>query len=145
MYRKNSFKKLGWVESHAIFCYMLVCSAYITWLKQFKLWQVTTEVNNIMVVGARTQCALLYSICDLKIALINMQHSLIWKLMLYKFKLGYNAIEATKNICKNLKNQARLGWPKSMASKAQIQITEIYPAIVPLREYQVSLVSHSPV
>ena len=34
---------------------------------------------------------------DLKSAQMNMQHSLIWEL--YKFKLGYDAMEATKNNC----------------------------------------------
>ena len=30
---------------------------------------------------------------------MNMQHSLIWEFMLYKFKLGHNAMKAAKNIC----------------------------------------------
>ena len=37
--------------------------------------------------------------CDLKAAQMNMQQSLIWELMLFKFELGHNAKEATKNIC----------------------------------------------
>ena len=37
--------------------------------------------------------------CDLKAAQMNVQHGLIWEFMLYKFELGHNAMEATKNIC----------------------------------------------
>ena len=50
-----------------------------------------------MVVGEQlTYCTLQ---CDLKDAQMNMQHNQIWELMLYKFKLGRNTMEATKNIC----------------------------------------------
>ena len=42
-------------------------------------------VVNIVVVGALICCALLYSVCDVKSAQINMQGSLIRKLMLYEF------------------------------------------------------------
>ena len=30
---------------------------------------------------------------------MNMQCSLIWEIMLYKFELGHNTVKATKNIC----------------------------------------------
>ena len=78
--------------------------------------------------------------------------------------MDHNAVEATKNICcakgedavdhrtiteqwfkkfhsgcKNLKNQARLGRPKTVDFKAVLQ------AIETNREYQASLASHSPV
>ena len=43
----------------------------------------------IVVVGVLTYCALLHSVDDLKAALINVQHSLIWGLMLYMFKVDY--------------------------------------------------------
>ena len=56
-------------------------------------------VGSIVVVGTLTCCALLHSLCDLKEAQMNIQHSLIQELMLYVFKLGDNVIEATKNIC----------------------------------------------
>ena len=39
------------------------------------------------------------SICDLKAVQVNIQCSLIWELMLYKFELNHNTAEATKNIC----------------------------------------------
>ena len=38
-------------------------------------------------------------LCDLKAAQMNMQHSLIQKLMLNEFELGHYAFEAIKNIC----------------------------------------------
>ena len=52
-----------------------------------------------MVVGVLTCCALLYFVCDLKAVQLNVQLSLIQEFMLYEFKLGHNAAEATKNIC----------------------------------------------
>ena len=72
-----------------------------------------------------------------------MQHSLIQKIMLYKFKMGHIATETTKNFCcvkgkgdqstvirwfkkfcsgcKNLNNQTRSGWLKTLDSKAVLQ------------------------
>ena len=55
-------------------------------------------VGSIMVVCVPT-CAFLYPIGDLKPAQMNVQYNLIWELRLYKFELGHNATEATKNIC----------------------------------------------
>ena len=52
-----------------------------------------------MAVGVLTCSALLHSICDLKTAQTDRQCSLIQKLRLYKSELGYNTMEATKNIC----------------------------------------------
>ena len=81
-----------------------------------------------------------------------MQHCLIWELMLYKFNLGHNTMEATKNIfcgkgedafdrctvttwfkkfClgfKTLNYQARAGRPKTVESKAMLQVVEANPA-----------------
>ena len=95
-----------------------------------------------MVVGALTHCALLHIMCDLKAVQIDGQHCLIWEHMLNEFELGYNAVEATKNIycvknegafdystvtrwfkkfclsCKNFDNQAKSGRPKTVASEA---------------------------
>ena len=48
-----------------------------------------------MLVGVLTR-VLLHPVYDLKAAQMNVQHSLICKLMLYKFILGYDAAEATK-------------------------------------------------
>ena len=52
-----------------------------------------------MVVSGLTQCALFHFMCDLKVAQMNIQYSLIPLIILYKFKLGQNAVEANKNIC----------------------------------------------
>ena len=83
--------------------------------------------------------------CDLKVAQINIQHSLIWELRLYNFELVHNTVEATKNICcvvdegavdhstvtrwwkefclgyKNLHYQAKSGRPKTVDSEAVLQ------------------------
>ena len=126
-----------------VFWYMLVCSVYIMWLKQFKLWNVPAVGGNIVVVGALTCCALLYCMCDLKTVQLNLQCSLIWELMLYDFKLPHDVAEATKNICcakgqgdhsavtrrfekfcsscKNLDDQAGSGRFKAMDFKVVLQ------------------------
>ena len=85
-------------SSFVIFWYVLVCDAYITWSKQFKLWEVPFVVGSIVIVGALTCCALLHSLCDLKDMQMNVQYSIIWEIMLYEFKLCHKAAEATKNI-----------------------------------------------
>ena len=54
-------KILGWVKSFVIFWYMLVCF-YIIWSKLFNPCKVPVVVGSIMIVGARTQCALLHFI-----------------------------------------------------------------------------------
>ena len=103
--------------------------------------------GSIVIVGVLTH-VWLHSVYDLKTAQMNMQYSLIWKFMLYKFKLGHNILEATKNICcakdegtvdcdtvirlfkkfrmdwKNLDNKARLGRPKTIDWEAMLQIIE---------------------
>ena len=66
--------------------------------KELKPLKVLIMVDSIVVVGALTRCALRHSVWDLKAAQINMQGSLIWEFMLYKFRLGHNVAEATKNI-----------------------------------------------
>ena len=101
-----------------------------------------------LVVVALTHCALLHFVCDVEAAQMNDQHSLIWKIVLYNFELGYNAAEVTKDICfaknegkvdrstvtrwfkkfhlgcKNLDNQAQLGRPKTIDSGAILQAIE---------------------
>ena len=93
-----------------------------------------------------THCGWLYyvpwfTLCNLKAAPMNMQHSLIWILMLYEFDLGCNSAEVTKRICdakgegaidlstvtrwfkkfhsdcKNFDNQTRSGMLTSLDSK----------------------------
>ena len=106
-------------------------------------------VNRIMVVGALTHCTLLHFMCNLKSSQMNVQYSLIQELRLYKFELGHNTTESTKNICcakdegaidhsavtrwfkkfylgfKNLNNQTRPGRPKSIDSEVVLQAIEI--------------------
>ena len=38
-------------------------------------------------------------VCDLKVALRNVQNRPIWEFMIYKFELGHNAVEATNILC----------------------------------------------
>ena len=52
-----------------------------------------------VVVGALTLCALIHLMCDLKVAQMNIQNSLIQEFILYKFELGHKTVEETKNIC----------------------------------------------
>ena len=56
---------LGWVKSLVIFCYVAVCSAYLTWPKQFKPWEVTSDIGSIVIVGALIHSALFHPMCDL--------------------------------------------------------------------------------
>ena len=115
-------------------------------------------VGIIVVVDAQTHCALLHSVCDLKAAQMSVQHSQNHEFILYKFELGHNIMEATKNICcmkgegaidhrtvtkwlrkfylgcKKLDNQARSDMCKIVDSKAMFQA---------LRVYQVSLAYYS--
>ena len=88
---------------------------------------------------------MLHSVCDLKPVQMNVQYHLIWELMLYEFELGYNVVQAIKNICcvkgegavdhntvtnwlrnfaccKNLDYQARSGRPKTADLKAMLQV-----------------------
>ena len=53
-------------------------------------------VGSIVVLGALTCCALVHSMCDLKTTQENVQYELIWN---FEFEYGYNATEATKNLC----------------------------------------------
>ena len=55
-------------------------------------------VNSITVISVLTCYALLHSMWDLKAQQMNIQQSLIWDLILYKFELNHNAIEETKKI-----------------------------------------------
>ena len=58
--------------------------------------EVSVVGGSIMVVGVLACHALLHFVCDLKLAQMNMQHSLIWELMFYKFKQRHNAMETTR-------------------------------------------------
>ena len=80
---------------------------------------------------------------------MNVQGSLIQEIMLYKFELGCNALEATKNLCcvkcestvdditvtrwlkkfcldfKNLSDQLRSSRPKTVDSESVFQAIEV--------------------
>ena len=91
---------------------------------------------------------------------MNVQYSVIWELILYKFKLGYKATkiiccakdESTvdhntvtrglkKLCCKSLDSQDKSGRLKAMNSEAMGQAIEANPAII--TEYQVSSTTQS--
>ena len=55
--------------------------------------------GNIVIVGTLTRCKLLHFTSDLKATLMNVHCYLIWKLLLYEFKLVHKATEVNKNIC----------------------------------------------
>ena len=55
-------------------------------------------ISSIVIVGALIP-ALLYSMGNLKAIQMDIQCSLIWEVMFFDFKLGYNDVVATKNIC----------------------------------------------
>ena len=55
--------------------------------------------GSIIVIGMLIHYTLLHSVCDLKVAQMNVQCSLIWELMFCQFEQGQNTIEVTKNIC----------------------------------------------
>ena len=66
------------VKSFAmLWSFALVCSAYFTKPKQQKPCQVLTVVGSVMIVGALSRCAWFYSLCDLKTALMNVDHSTV--------------------------------------------------------------------
>ena len=98
---------------------------------------------------------------------MNMQCSLIWELVFYGFELGHKTVEEANNISctkvegmvdhntvirwfrkfclshKNLNDKTRSGGPKCMNSDAVLQAIEANHQMT-LKEYQVSLKSHSP-
>ena len=79
---------------------MLVYSGYLYIYNYIaKTVEVPIVVRSILIVGVLTFHALLHSTCDLKAAQMNMQCDLIWESMLFKFKLGHDAMEASKSIC----------------------------------------------
>ena len=105
-------------------------------------------VGSIVVGDMLICCALLHSVYDLKVTQMNVQCSLIQELILYKFEVGHNATEETKNIScgkievavdhstitrwfkkfcwdhKKLNNQARSGRSKTVDSEDMLQTIE---------------------
>ena len=84
----------------------LVCCAYITWTKQFKLTMVCA------IIGALIHCALLHSVQDLKAAQTNMQYNSLrirWGTVWLQYSNQF------KKFCsgyKNVDNHARSGGLK---------------------------------
>ena len=139
---------LVWIKCFAMFWYVLVCSGYFMRSMHIKPWKLPAVLGSIVVVSAMTCCVLVHSMYDLKAAHMNVQQSLIWELMLYKFELCHNAVEAAKNIhctkgkgavdywtvnrwfkkfglvCKNQDDQLWLCWSKTVDSKAMLLATE---------------------
>ena len=59
-----------------------------------------------------------FTVCDSKAIQMNVQHSLIWKLMLYEFKLGHNAMEISKKhlLCESWRHSTVTRWFKEFCS-----------------------------
>ena len=74
-------------------------------------------LNNIPVVGSLAWCAYLHSVCDLKASQMNVKQVRTWLL------------KRVRSVFKNLDNQAKLGRPKTVDSKAVFQAIEASPAI----------------
>ena len=84
------FSPLGWVKVFTLLWYVLVCGMYIMWLNQFKSLKWFIIRGCSMVVGVRSCCALLHTLCNLKATQMNVQCSITWKIILYKFELSHN-------------------------------------------------------
>ena len=76
-------------------CASLQCVYYVTEVVQV-MEGTRVVVGSIVVVGVPTCCALLHFMCNLKATQMNVQHSLIGELTIYKFKLSHNFTEATQ-------------------------------------------------
>ena len=57
--------------------------------KQFNPWMVITVIGGIVIAGAFTRCMFFHSVCNLKATWMNVQRSLIRKVLLYEFKLSH--------------------------------------------------------
>ena len=96
-----------------------------------------------MLVGALTLYSLLYSMCNLKAAQMNVQRSLILEIMFYGFELSYGSdpkylkgegavdhrtvtrwFKKFRSRCKNLDNQTGSGRPKTVDSEAVLRAIE---------------------
>ena len=68
-------------------------------------------IGSIVLDGVLTRSVLLSSVCDLKAAQMNVQRSLIRKLMFYEFEPRLNTAKATQNIfCAKGKDSAGHRW-----------------------------------
>ena len=117
------YKLQEWVKSFAIFWYMLIRRVYNTWNKEFKPWEIATIDGSFVIGGALTHSAMLHSMLGLKAIQVNMKCTPIWKLMLWEFKLGYDATEITKNICCTKKK--KWWYISSQLSKRIVQVNSL--------------------
>ena len=62
-------------------------------------FEVTTLVRSITLVYVLTRGALIPSVTDLKVLLMNVQRCLIWECMPQEFELDHDIREITVNIC----------------------------------------------
>ena len=85
---------------------MQVCSAYITWQKQFKPYQVPSVLDGVVVIGALTRRPLLHSMYNLKAAQTNVQWYLrhipptrrVWHKAFWRWAPGQSRTPDTPNI-----------------------------------------------
>ena len=73
------------------FCHILVVHASLWYI--YNVTNDVTVIGSFVVVGALTHHELIHSAYDLKAAQMNLLSSLIWKFMLYMFKLSHNTVE----------------------------------------------------
>ena len=88
----SSLKILKWVKKN---CCILVCANDLSSSSIIG----SAVAGLIVVVSILKCCALLHFVYDLKAAQMNRHCSQVQELMLYKFELGLNTAETTKNIC----------------------------------------------
>ena len=82
----------------------------------YHMTNVPNVVGSPVVVYIPTHCTLLHSMYDLEDTQMNMNITLIQKLMIYKFELSHNTMEATKNIYVKYK---RFSWLQCWNQKVQ--------------------------
>ena len=85
-------------RSTSFICTSLHQIYHVTEAVQSMLWGGRCIGNTVVVVGALTCCALLHSVCDLKVEQMNLRRSLNRELTLYESEVGQNAVEVTKSI-----------------------------------------------
>ena len=91
----------GWVKSFAIFWYMQACRVYVYLLTvPVQALLSTRYVGSMVVVGAMTRFALLYFVCNLKLAQMDVHCSFFTGIWFTSSKRNHNASKATKSISK---------------------------------------------
>ena len=96
--KKNTMRVSQKFSNILIVSASLSCLYHMTEEVQFR-WKIPVVIGSIAVVGALTCCALFHFVYDFKAVRMNLQSSLIRECICYKFNLGHNATETSKNIC----------------------------------------------